>query len=234
MQRLHTKNSRDLSLFKLLIFDWDGTLMDSSTRIVSSMQSAAKSLSLRVPTSEAVRNIIGLSLEPAINILIPGISLTDNQQLCAAYSEHYRYRDQSETPLYPGVERTLQSLHAKGYLLAVATGKGRGGIDRVFAQTGLGPLFVTSRGADETKSKPDPLMLRQILEQTGVSAQQALMIGDTSYDLEMAQRIAMPSIAVSYGMHSMEKLRSYQPILEVDEFQQIETWLDRQMEKKCE
>ena len=208
--------------------------MDSAARIVSSMQSAASSLSLKVPTSEAVRDIIGLSLEQAINILIPGISPTDNQQLSSTYSQHYRYLDNSATPLYPGVERTLASLKTKGYLLAVATGKGRGGIDRVFAQTGLGPLFVTSRGADETKSKPDPLMLRQILEQTGISAQQSLMIGDTSYDLEMAQRIAMPSIAVTYGMHCVEKLRSYQPILEVDKFQQIETWLDRQMEKKCE
>jgi len=208
--------------------------MDSAARIVSSMQSAANSLSLKVPGSEAVRDIIGLSLEHAINILIPGISPADNQQLSDAYSQHYRYHDQSPTPLYPGVEQSLQSLNSKGYLLAVATGKGRAGIDRVFTQTGLGPLFIASRGADETKSKPDPLMLKQILEQTGVSAQQALMIGDTSYDLEMAQRIAMPSIAVSYGMHALEKLRSYQPILEVDKFQQIETWLDRQMEKKCE
>ncbi|MCJ8340103.1 MAG: HAD-IA family hydrolase [Pseudomonadales bacterium] len=221
-------------MFKLLIFDWDGTLMDSSARIVSSMQSAASSLSLSIPTSEAVRNIIGLSLEQANKLLIPGISDNDNQQLCAAYSEHYRYRDQTPTPLYPGVQSTLLSLHDKGYLLAVATGKGRGGIERVFAETGLGPLFVTSRGADETKSKPDPLMLRQILQQTDIAAQQAIMIGDTSYDLEMAQRANMPSVAVSYGMHSLETLRRYKPILEVDKFQQIEPWLDRQMEMKCE
>lgn len=218
-------------MYQLLIFDWDGTLMDSSARIVSSMQNAAAALALAVPSKEAIRDIIGLGLTEAIDIICPGISAIDNAKLCEQYSIHYVQLDTTQTPLYPQVRQTLENLHRHGYRLAVATGKSRKGIDRVFAQTGLGDLFETSRGADETKSKPDPLMLEQILQETGVRVQDALMIGDTSYDLEMANRIDMPSIAVSYGMHQIELLKTYQPALCVDEFSQIETWL-KKMENK--
>ncbi len=221
-------------MFKLLIFDWDGTIMDSSARIVSSMQTAAKGLELPVPSSSAIENIIGLSLAVANKILIPGISAADSQRLTDSYSEQYRSLDNTATPLYQEVRETLTNLQAKGYLLAVATGKSRQGVKRVLEQTKLSALFSLYRGADETRSKPDPLMLAEILQQTEVSVEQAIMIGDTSYDLEMAQNIEMASIAVSYGMHSVELLKSFNPVVVVDEFKQIESWLDSQMESESE
>ncbi|NQZ30344.1 MAG: HAD-IIIA family hydrolase [Oceanospirillaceae bacterium] len=213
-------------MFKLLIFDWDGTLMDSSDRIVSSMQRAAKALSLSVPSKEAIRNIIGLSLEQANKIIIPGISAANNKLLQQQYSHQYSQIDKTATPFYPDVLESLMRLKNKGYMLAVATGKSRRGLDRVLAEASLGGMFDITRGADEAKSKPDPLMLTQIIEAVGVSITQAVMVGDTSYDLEMAQRIGMPSIAVSYGMHSVERLKKYNPVMVADKFLQIEEWLD--------
>lgn len=208
--------------------------MDSSQRIVSSMQYAAQQLNLPVPDTQAVRNIIGLSLANANKILIPNITDADNSRLTAAYSHHYRDLNQVETPLYDGVRQTLEQLHSKGYKLAVATGKSRKGVDRVLDETGLGDLFHYSRGADETKSKPDPLMLAQLISQADVELERALMIGDTSYDLEMAQNIGMSSIGVSYGMHSVELLNTFNPVKIVDQFKQIEDWLNKQSESISE
>jgi len=198
------------------------------------MQYAAQQLNLPVPDAQAVRNIIGLSLANANKILIPNITDADNSRLAAAYSVHYRDISEVETPLYEGVRQTLGRLHSKGYQLAVATGKSGKGVDRVLAETGLGELFHYSRGADETKSKPDPLMLAQLIAQADVKLERALMIGDTSYDLEMARNIGMSSMGVSYGMHSVEILNSFNPVKIVDHFKQIEDWLDEQSENISE
>lgn len=212
-------------MYKLLIFDWDGTLMDSSDRIVSSMQCAAKALALPIPDKKAIRNIIGLSLEQANNLIIPGISAANNVLLQHEYSKQYSQLDKTATPFYPGVLESLARLKRKGYVLAVATGKSRRGLDRVLAEANLTQLFEITRGADEAKSKPDPLMLSQILQTLQINVTQALMIGDTSYDLEMAQQIGMPSIGVSYGMHSVERLNTFNPVIVADKFVQIEDWL---------
>ena len=221
-----------MSNYKLLIFDWDGTLMDSAARIVSSMQNAATELQLPIPDEQSIRNIIGLSLGIAIDQIVPNISAADNKRLCAGYSDHYREFDQTPTPLYKGVEESMFRLKDKGYTLAVATGKSRKGLDRALANTGFDKIVTVSRGADETKSKPDPLMLEEILHATQFSASQALMIGDTSYDLEMAQNLNMPSIGVSYGMHSIDVLKQYKPVFIADKFQSIEQWLDANGESK--
>ena len=122
-----------MSNYKLLIFDWDGTLMDSAARIVSSMQNAATELQLPIPDEQSIRNIIGLSLGIAIDQIVPNISAADNKRLCAGYSDHYREFDQTPTPLYKGVEESMFRLKDKGYTLAVATGKSRKGLDRVLA-----------------------------------------------------------------------------------------------------
>lgn len=213
-------------MYKLLIFDWDGTIIDSAARIISSMQAAAVDSQQPVPSDEAVRNIIGLGLPEAIRILVPGISDSDLDVMRAQYSQHYLGQDETPTPLFPGVQKTLESLHAKGIRLAVATGKSRHGLDRVFAATGLGHLFELSRCADETQSKPHPQMLEEILEQSGVSAAEAVMIGDTEYDLDMGVRAGMDVIAVSYGAHHLDRLKGYKPVLEVDHFPELEQWLD--------
>lgn len=220
------KSEKDiLNEAKLLIFDWDGTIMDSSARIVSSMQMACQHLSIAPPSDQAVCDIIGLSLDIAIKKIIPGIEQERVTQLIAAYSDQYINLNQTPTPLYPGVRETLERLKTAGYQLGVATGKSRRGLDRVLANTQLDQFIDFRKGADEANSKPDPLMLAQILQQAELSADQAIMIGDTSYDVEMAQRIAMPSIGVSYGMHSIDVLNQFSPVFIADQFSDIADWL---------
>lgn len=218
-------NNSGNTLYKLLIFDWDGTVIDSTARIVSSVQKAARDLSHPALSDDAVRNIIGLGLPEAIETLLPGIAAQANAELAQRYSHYYLHADDTPTALFDGVEETLTRLQAQGYRLAVATGKSRRGLERVMADTGLGHLFEITRCADETTSKPDPHMLNEILEQTGVSAQQALMIGDTEFDLEMGVRAGMNTVAVSYGAHHIERLRQYAPVLEIDAFPALESWL---------
>jgi phosphoglycolate phosphatase len=213
-------------VYKLLIFDWDGTVIDSTARIISSMQSAAQDCDMPVPASDAVMNIIGLGLPEAIQILIPGISDDGVEQMRLQYGHHFLSENTTPTPLFPGVQKTLESMHKKGMRMTVATGKSRRGLDRVFAQTGLAYLFETSRCADETLSKPDPLMLEQILAETGVDRSEALMIGDTEYDLEMGRRAGMDVIAVSYGAHHLDRLKGFDPVLEVHNFPELEQWLE--------
>ncbi len=214
-------------MYKLLIFDWDGTIIDSTTRIASSLRAAAVDLELPVPTWEAAKDIIGLGLPEAIIKLFPGEGDHIIEPMRERYSHHYLDADPTPTALFPGVQHTLESLAAKGYRLAVATGKSRKGLEHVFAETGIGSLFELSRCADETASKPDPKMLHELLLQADVSANEALMIGDTEYDLEMGQRAGMDTVAVSYGAHHIDRLKVLRPVLEVHHFPELESWLDR-------
>jgi len=215
-------------MYKLLIFDWDGTIIDSAARIIACMQLAAKDCEHAIPTDDAVKNIIGLGLPEAIRALIPNIDDQGIEAMRQNYSRYFLTQDTVPSPLFPGAQHSLERMHEKGMRMAVATGKSRKGLDRVFAETGLGHLFETSRCADETESKPSPLMLQEILTETGVSVSEAVMIGDTEYDLEMGQRLGMDVIAVSYGAHHIDRLKGYKPVLEVHNFQELEQWLETQ------
>ena len=206
---------------KLVIFDWDGTLMDSVGQIVQSLLYAAAQFELPL-TAQAAANIIGLGLPEAMAALFPSAPRL-HAEIQAAYSAHYVAHSQ-QTHLFLGVEALLAQLQQQGILLAVATGKSRAGLDRVLTDSGIGGYFCVTRCASETRSKPDPLMLQEILAVTGLQAGQALMIGDTSYDLDMAQRIAMPRIGVSYGVHSAERLQQYQPLAVVDDVASLMDW----------
>ena len=199
---------------KLVIFDWDGTLMDSVGQIVESLLAAAAQYEIDLSASAAA-NIIGLGLPEAMAMLFPQHPHLHND-IQAAYAAHYVPRSQ-QTRLFDGVEPLLQQLRQQGVLLAVATGKSRAGLDRVLADSGIADYFSVTRCASETRSKPHPQMLQEILAVTGIAAADAVMVGDTSYDLEMAQRIAMPRIGVSYGVHSVDKLNRYQPVAVVDQ-----------------
>ncbi|BBB26198.1 HAD family hydrolase [Amphritea japonica] len=212
-------------VYKLLIFDWDGTVIDSAARIISSMQKAAQDLSQPELTDEAVRNIIGLGLPEAIQVLIPGVDESVIPQMRERYGHYYLGVDDTPTELFEGVEQTLNNLKDKGYRLAVATGKSRRGLQRVFEDTGLEYLFETSRCADETTSKPHPHMLEEILQETGLNAADAVMIGDTEFDLEMGVRAGMDTIAVSYGAHHVDRLKAYKPVLVMNNFPDLESWL---------
>lgn len=215
-------------MYKLLIFDWDGTIIDSASRIVSSMQAAAADCDFPVPTDDAVRNIIGLGLPEAIAVLIPGVDQQGIEQMRQRYGHYYLGEDSTPTPLFAGALHSLESMHKRGMRMAVATGKSRRGLSRAFAETGLAYVFETSRCADETTSKPHPHMLEEILAETGVKAEEAVMIGDTEYDLEMGQRAGMDVIAVSYGAHHLDRLKGYKPVLEVHNFPELEQWLEQQ------
>ncbi|WP_333607677.1 HAD-IA family hydrolase [Arsukibacterium sp.] len=206
---------------KLVVFDWDGTVMDSVGRIVSSMQAAARLTDLAVPSAFAVKQIIGLSLDPAFDQLFPFATAGQRAQLFEHYREQYVQLDPTPSPLFNGAEQLLQQLANNNILLAVATGKARKGLDRMFADTGLAPYFVTSRCADEARSKPDPDMLSQILKQLALTPEQAIMVGDTSHDMKMAQAIAMPRVGVTHGAHSAEVLRQFAPKAIIDSLPEL-------------
>ncbi|MET0049486.1 MAG: HAD-IA family hydrolase [Candidatus Thiodiazotropha sp.] len=213
--------------FRLLVFDWDGTIMDSEARIVACVEAAIKDLDLPVPSREAISNIIGLGLREAVHQLFPTGDDQLHLEIAARYRVHFFSAEVAPSELFQGARQTLQTLNDLGYLLAVATGKGRQGLDHALQSTGLGPLFLVTRCADETFSKPHPEMLHQILDYTGMEPKEALMIGDTEYDLEMARNAGMPSLGVTYGVHTEDRLQKHQPLGCVDAVDQIPGWLSR-------
>ncbi|MDO0945029.1 HAD family hydrolase [Chromohalobacter israelensis] len=205
--------------YRLVIFDWDGTLMDSAARIVACMQAAARDVGAAPLTDAAVRDIIGLGLPEALEILCPGMPAAQRERMRERYSAHFVAADQVPMAFFAGVEAGIARLRGEpGLRLAVATGKSRRGLDRVFAHTGSGDWFHASRTADETRSKPHPLMLEELLTETGVEPRDALMVGDTEYDMEMARALGMDRAAVTYGVHARERLARSQPVCMVDTF----------------
>ncbi len=198
--------------FKALIFDWDGTLCDSLSRIVSCLQAAATENGLPAPSVAAAQNIVGLGMREALEQLFPGIGAAQIRRLRESYGGHFMRAEQQPSPFFPGVRETLAMLRERGFLLAVATGKSRAGLDRALAATGLGEFFNATRCADETASKPDPAMLLALLDEFAVAPEQALMIGDTTFDMAMAARANMPRLAVAYGAHDPARLLAYRPL----------------------
>ncbi len=209
---------------QLLIFDWDGTLMDSEARIIACMEAASRDLDLAEPDKAAIRNIIGLGLQEALQILFPDHIPAVQQQLVERYRYHFLIADATPSPLFSGVVPMLHDLKQRGYWLAVATGKGRPGLQKVLNDTGLEPLFLATRCAGETASKPNPQMLFELLDELGISSEQALMIGDTEYDLQMAQNANMQALAVSYGVHERERLLQYSPVECIDNIAELHNW----------
>jgi phosphoglycolate phosphatase len=212
---------------KLIIFDWDGTLMDSVAKIVRCFQAALADAGAPDPGEAAIRHVIGLGLEEAVSTLLPRADAARRAQVVARYREHFLHLDQTSMALFPGVREGLEALAEQGYLLAVATGKARRGLDRVLRDTGTAHLFCATRCADEAYSKPHPRMLEDILEQTGLTPAQALMVGDTTYDLQMARHARMASLAVTYGVHDRELLAAHAPLACLDSFSEVCAWLQR-------
>ncbi|ROO37324.1 MULTISPECIES: HAD-IA family hydrolase [unclassified Pseudomonas] len=213
--------------YKLLIFDWDGTLADSIGRIVESMHAASDRTGFARRDDLAVKGIIGLGLPEAIRSLYPEIGDQELVVFRQHYADHYIALEAEPSPLFDGVLDTLQAFRAEGYHLAVATGKARRGLDRVLKAHGWEGYFDVTRAADETASKPHPLMLEQILAHCEVRAEQALMVGDSSFDLQMARNAGMGSVAVSYGAQTIEALRAFEPRLTIDRFTELHAWLSR-------
>ncbi|QEP42810.1 HAD family hydrolase [Ectothiorhodospiraceae bacterium BW-2] len=212
--------------YQLLVFDWDGTLMDSEATIVHCLELAIEQLQLPSRRRDELKNIIGLGLREAVESLYPGESESFFNQFVTAYRHHFLGGHCQESALFEGVVDLLRLLQRRGYLLAIATGKGRKGLDRELERTGLGELFVTSRCADESFSKPHPQMLLDIIDFCGCEVEQTLMIGDTEYDLEMAVNAGTDSMGVSYGVHAKERLLNHNPLLIMDSLTELPQWLD--------
>lgn len=209
---------------RLIVFDWDGTLMDSETQIVHAMSAAIEELGLEKRSIDQCRNIIGLGLKEAVDALYPGRDSVFRQQFVECYRHHW-FSNTETSELFPGARETLHLLRESGFALAVATGKGRAGLEKVLFETGLETVFSATRCADETQSKPHPQMLLEILQELRIEPHQALMVGDTEYDLLMAMEASVAPIAVSYGVHERERLSEHQPLACLDSISELLDWL---------
>ena len=198
--------------FDLIIFDWDGTLADSVDWIVHCIQQAAAHYDCPVPARQAVKDIVGLSIENALKKLFPDVDAKTRSDIAAHYSQGFFSKPIGPDDLFPDVHRMLQQFKQDGYRLAVATGKKSSGLAQAIAGTGVADLFCTTRCADQTASKPDPLMIDEIVAELSVSKQRTLMVGDSVHDLQMALNAQVASIAVTCGAHSESILRQYQPL----------------------
>lgn len=209
----------------IVVFDWDGTLVDSTGAIVRAMQGAAREVGLPPVVDEAVRFIIGLGLPEAVQHLYPDAETAQRCALCAAYSRRYVEQTEQLPPLFSGAMAALERLRSDGFATAVATGKSRRGLERELAARAMHGYFDLTRCADETRSKPHPLMLQEILAGSGRRPDEAVMIGDTLHDLAMARAAGVRSVGVSFGAHSRNRLQGFGPDLLADDFCTILEWV---------
>ena len=212
-------------MYQLIIFDWDGTIMDSAQKISNCIQASALEVGLEAPTSEQAKSIIGLGLFEAIRRLFPGASDSKINAMISAYKHHFVTADDTEQKLFDGVTQGLQLLEDSGAVLAVATGKSRQGLDRAFAGLDLTHHFITSRCADETRSKPHPQMLLEILDFTAIDPDKAIMVGDTTFDLDMAVNAQIAGLGAGYGVHSEQMLHDSKALAVLPNFNDIIAWL---------
>ena len=210
--------------YELIVFDWDGTLLDSASAIVEAIQSACRDLGIPEPSDARARHVIGLGLSDAMRHAVPELAPDDYGRMVERYRHHYLSRDH-ELRLFEGVEGMLAQLAEAGFLLAVATGKSRIGLDRALRTSGLGPRFVASRCADECFSKPHPQMLEELMDELAVAPERTIMIGDTTHDLQMARNAGVDSIGVAYGAHPRAALEALTPRVIANEIAELQAWL---------
>lgn len=211
--------------YALVVFDWDGTLMDSEARIVTCMQQAAADIGFPVPSDAAARDIIGLGLNEAVRRLFPQADIQAVDRLVDAYRGHWLGRRVEPAVMFAGAHELVSGLHGAGYLLAVATGKSRRGLDQSLEESGLGDFFHATRCADETFSKPHPQMLQEILTDLDVLPDDAVVIGDTEYDMQMARSAQVDAVGVSHGVHAAERLLDQGALRCFDDLFELTGWL---------
>jgi len=211
--------------FDLIVFDWDGTLMDSTATIVKCIQASAKDLGLPVPTREVASHVIGLGLGEAMQVVLPDVDPKYYPRMVERYRYHYLSKDH-ELTLFDGVHDMLQELSQQGYFLAVATGKSRVGLNRSLNAAGLLSTFDATRCADETFSKPHPAMLQELTRELGQDLKRTVMIGDTTHDLMMAQNAGSAGIAVEYGAHPIDQLQACNPVYSARSVPELHQWLN--------
>ena len=209
--------------YDLIVFDWDGTVMDSTAVIAGSIQAACRDLGLPVPDEESAKHVIGLGLDQALRVAVPNLPDALRPELIERYRHHFLARDQS-IPLFTGARETIAELHERGYWLAVATGKSNAGLQRALESSNMAGYFHATRTADRTLSKPDPAMLFELMDELGVEAERTLMIGDTTHDLQMAQNAGVGAVGVMHGAHPPEQLRELNPLVLVEDFSELRAW----------
>ena len=210
--------------YELVVFDWDGTLLDSAGAIVRAIQASCRDLGLPVPDDARARHVIGLGLADAMRHAVPDLTPEQVPAMVERYRFHYLSGDHALT-LFDGVPAMLARLQAAGHILAVATGKSRVGLERAFDHSGLRPFFQASRCADECHSKPHPQMLEELMAEFGVAPASTVMIGDTSHDLLMARNAGVDGLAVTYGAHPHDHLLEHAPLACFDDVAGLERWL---------
>jgi phosphoglycolate phosphatase len=210
--------------FDLIVFDWDGTLMDSTATIVKCIQAAAKDIGLPAPSEQAAAHVIGLGLAEAMHAVMPDIDPALYPKMVERYRYHYLTKDH-ELVLFGGVREMLAELSQEGYFLAVATGKSRVGLNRALNAVGLLSLFDATRCADETFSKPHPAMLQELTRELGQDLRRTAMIGDTTHDLLMANNAGATGIAVEYGAHPVHQLQACRPLFSAKTVPELRDWL---------
>lgn len=213
--------------YSLLVFDWDGTLIDSIEQITTSLQAASKMICHENITEEAARNVIGLGLQEAIERLHPNKPHAQIEKIADAYRQHYLHENTVPAPLFDGVIDMLNELLDKGFTLAIATGKSRAGLDRSLVEHPVSHYFTTTRCAGENRSKPHPEMLLGILSDTQNESRHTLMIGDSEHDLMMAKNADIDSVAVTHGAHSADRLLQHKPLLCLDRVTDLSNLLSR-------
>lgn len=210
--------------FDLLVFDWDGTIVDSTAMIASCIQKAAADLGLAVPTLERASHVIGLGLMDALSRAVPDLPVSRVDEFSARYRHHY-FACEPDIVLFEGIRALLIERAEAGLPLAIATGKSRRGLARAFEATGLGQYFESSRCADETHSKPHPAMLLELADELNVAPERTVMIGDTTHDLQMADAAGAGAVGVTYGAHSREQLAVLAPLMLAGSVEELHRWL---------
>lgn len=222
-------------MYRLVIFDWDGTIMDSAFKIATCIQASAKQVGLLEPSIEQAKSIIGLGLFEAMRRLYPNVSEAKIGELTETYKYYFVNVDNTEQRLFDGVVAGLEALERTGAVLAVATGKSRAGLDRVLDELGLRHHFIATRCADETRSKPHPQMLLELLDFTAIEPHKAIMVGDTTFDLDMAANAKVAGLGAAYGVHSKQQLFDSKALSVQSSFSKIIEWLlDGRLERAYE
>lgn len=215
-----------MSRTELVVFDWDGTLLDSAGRIVESVRAAIEHTGLERRTDEQIREVIGLGMAEAVEALYPHAPDDARRRMAASYRETFvRTIAERPAPLFPGTGAVLDELEAAGYLLAIATGKSRSGLERDLEHAGLARRFAATRTVDECASKPHPAMVRELAAEFALPAHAALVVGDTVFDIEMAHGAGATAVGVSWGVHPPRRLRAASPAHLIDDLAELHPWM---------
>ncbi len=210
--------------YELIVFDWDGTLIDSADAISACIRLAAQDLGHEIPDVERAKYVIGLGLMDALAHVVPGLQPEQYAQFVQRYREHFLQRD-AGLPLFADTRELLAELRAAGHVLAVATGKSTAGLKRALAQTGLSPFFTATRCADQTEPKPHPAMLLELMDELATEPSRTLMIGDTTHDLEMARAAGVQAVGVTHGAHPRADLARCAHLALVGSTAELARWL---------